>query len=263
MASLLVTGFPGFIGTRLVRRLLADAPDATVVALVEPRMAERAREVAATLQGGDRVTVQPGDIADPLLGVDDATYERLAAEIDRDPPPRRDLRPRGARRHRRARQRRRHAARARPRAPRASGSSATTTSRPPTSRAGARAASTRPSWPPARRSRTTTSRRSSPPRSSCATRSTSVPTTIYRPAIVVGDSRTGETQKFDGPYYLLRTISRLHGRPLPQIGTRRRAVQRRAGRLRRRRDRGRRAATRRSSGARCTSSTPNRCPRPS
>jgi thioester reductase-like protein len=46
----------------------------------------------------------------------------------------------------------------------------------------------------------------------------SVPTTIYRPAIVVGDSRTGETQKFDGPYYLLRTISRLHGRPLPQIG---------------------------------------------
>ena len=35
-----------------------------------------------------------------------------------------------------------------------------------------------------------------------------VPTTIYRPAIVVGDSQTGETQKFDGPYYMLRTISR-------------------------------------------------------
>ena len=28
-----------------------------------------------------------------------------------------------------------------------------------------------------------------------------VPTTILRPAIVVGDSRTGETEKFDGPYY--------------------------------------------------------------
>ena len=27
--------------------------------------------------------------------------------------------------------------------------------------------------------------------------------TIYRPSIVVGDSRTGETDKFDGPYYLL------------------------------------------------------------
>ena len=31
-----------------------------------------------------------------------------------------------------------------------------------------------------------------------------VPTTILRPAIVVGDSRTGETEKFDGPYYVLR-----------------------------------------------------------
>lgn len=30
-----------------------------------------------------------------------------------------------------------------------------------------------------------------------------LPTTIYRPAVVVGDSNTGETQKFDGPYYLI------------------------------------------------------------
>jgi thioester reductase-like protein len=36
-----------------------------------------------------------------------------------------------------------------------------------------------------------------------------VPTTILRPGVVVGDSRTGETEKFDGPYYLLRTISRM------------------------------------------------------
>ena len=34
-----------------------------------------------------------------------------------------------------------------------------------------------------------------------------VPTTILRPAIVVGDSRSGETQKFDGPYYILRVIA--------------------------------------------------------
>jgi thioester reductase-like protein len=47
-----------------------------------------------------------------------------------------------------------------------------------------------------------------------------VPTTIYRPAIVVGDSRTGETQKFDGPYYLLRTVSRSvrTNTPIPQFG---------------------------------------------
>jgi thioester reductase-like protein len=47
-----------------------------------------------------------------------------------------------------------------------------------------------------------------------------VPTTIYRPAIVVGDSRTGETQKFDGPYYMLRTISRAvrSNLPIAQFG---------------------------------------------
>ena len=47
-----------------------------------------------------------------------------------------------------------------------------------------------------------------------------VPTTILRPAIVVGDSRTGETEKFDGPYYILRAISRAErmGRPIAQFG---------------------------------------------
>jgi thioester reductase-like protein len=45
-----------------------------------------------------------------------------------------------------------------------------------------------------------------------------VPTTIYRPAIVVGDSKTGETQKFDGPYYILRTIARMGGAPLATFG---------------------------------------------
>jgi nucleoside-diphosphate-sugar epimerase len=48
-----------------------------------------------------------------------------------------------------------------------------------------------------------------------------IPTTIYRPAIVVGDSRTGETDKFDGPYYMLRTIARAAERPgpIPQLGS--------------------------------------------
>jgi thioester reductase-like protein len=45
-----------------------------------------------------------------------------------------------------------------------------------------------------------------------------VPTTVYRPAIVVGDSKTGETQKFDGPYYILRTIARAGGGPLATFG---------------------------------------------
>ncbi len=33
-----------------------------------------------------------------------------------------------------------------------------------------------------------------------------MPVTIYRPGVVVGDSRTGETQKYDGPYFILRWL---------------------------------------------------------
>jgi thioester reductase-like protein len=35
-----------------------------------------------------------------------------------------------------------------------------------------------------------------------------LPSTIYRPSVVVGDSRTGQTQKFDGPYYVMQWILR-------------------------------------------------------
>jgi thioester reductase-like protein len=35
-----------------------------------------------------------------------------------------------------------------------------------------------------------------------------LPATIYRPAIVVGDSRTGATQKYDGPYFAIRWLLR-------------------------------------------------------
>lgn len=47
-----------------------------------------------------------------------------------------------------------------------------------------------------------------------------VPTTILRPAIVVGDSQTGETQKFDGPYFILRAIAQAAraGRTIPRFG---------------------------------------------
>ncbi|MFY9917469.1 MAG: SDR family oxidoreductase, partial [Mycobacterium sp.] len=35
-----------------------------------------------------------------------------------------------------------------------------------------------------------------------------MPATIYRPSIVVGDSRTGEAQKFDGPYFIMQWLLR-------------------------------------------------------
>jgi hypothetical protein len=35
-----------------------------------------------------------------------------------------------------------------------------------------------------------------------------MPATIYRPSIVIGDSTTGETQKYDGPYFILQLLIR-------------------------------------------------------
>lgn len=47
----------------------------------------------------------------------------------------------------------------------------------------------------------------------------SLPITIFRPSIVVGDSRTGRIVKYDGPYYIFRLIDRLPAWfPLLNIG---------------------------------------------
>jgi len=38
-----------------------------------------------------------------------------------------------------------------------------------------------------------------------------LPTTVYRPSVVNGDSRTGETQKLDGPYYVAKLLLKQRG----------------------------------------------------
>src|SRR5688500_13789269 len=76
--TFLVTGFPGFIGRRLVRTLLEQHQTARVVALVEPRMVDAAKEVAADL---DRVEILAGDIAERRLGLADTDWARLIAEV--------------------------------------------------------------------------------------------------------------------------------------------------------------------------------------
>jgi thioester reductase-like protein len=77
---LFVTGFPGFIGKRLVAELLADDASAEVVCLVEPRLEETAKTAAAELPGSDRIKIVPGDITDRRLGLAPEDYERLTAE---------------------------------------------------------------------------------------------------------------------------------------------------------------------------------------
>lgn len=46
-----------------------------------------------------------------------------------------------------------------------------------------------------------------------------VPATIHRPSVVVGDSRTGETEKYDGPYFILKLLDRMpRWTPLFHVG---------------------------------------------
>jgi thioester reductase-like protein len=77
---LFVTGFPGFIGKRLVRELLADDPSSQIVCLVEPRMEEAAKKAASELDAKERIKILPGDITDRRLGLKPEDYERLTAE---------------------------------------------------------------------------------------------------------------------------------------------------------------------------------------
>ncbi|HEX7828326.1 MAG TPA: SDR family oxidoreductase [Thermoanaerobaculia bacterium] len=39
-------------------------------------------------------------------------------------------------------------------------------------------------------------------------RMSKIPATVYRPSVVVGDSTTGATQKFDGPYFVMQWVMR-------------------------------------------------------
>ncbi len=207
-----LTGYPGFIGRRLADRLVEGG--ALVTALVEPRMAGAAREAS-----GGRVEVVEGDIAQRRLGLADADWERLTAEVlhvfhlaavyDLSVPlelaQRVNVDGTGNVLE---------LCRACERLERLNYVSTAYV-------AGVRRGivyehelalgqdfknhyeSTKfqaEVWVRQELDR--------------------VPTTIYRPAIVVGDSRTGETQKFDGPYFMLRVISytERHGLPIPQFG---------------------------------------------
>jgi thioester reductase-like protein len=82
MSVSLITGYPGFIGRRLAKKLLETDPDVRLTALVEPRMADAARKAAADLDA-DRIEIVPGDIGERRLGLDDAEHDRLAGEVTR------------------------------------------------------------------------------------------------------------------------------------------------------------------------------------
>lgn len=217
-SHVLLTGFPGFIGERLAARLLADDDALRITALVEPRMLAAARDAAGRLDPG-RLDVVAGDITDPRLGLDAATYARLADEVTLV----------------------HHLAAVYDLAVPAPLAEAVNVQGTQHVVDFCRAAGGLERLHYVSTAYTAGWRSGTVLESDLAAgqefknhyESTKfaaevivrgamdeVPTTIYRPAIVVGDSVTGETQKFDGPYYVLRVISladRFHA-PIPQVG---------------------------------------------
>jgi len=72
MATVFITGFPGFLASGLVERIVARTPAPSVVCLVEPRFLElaraRAERLTADLTGeGPRIRLVSGDIRRPGL----------------------------------------------------------------------------------------------------------------------------------------------------------------------------------------------------
>jgi hypothetical protein len=76
---LFVTGFPGFIARRLVRALLEADERASVVALVEEKQRERARECAEAINSA-RIEIVTGDISREDLGLEETQRQRLRRE---------------------------------------------------------------------------------------------------------------------------------------------------------------------------------------
>jgi thioester reductase-like protein len=207
----LLTGFPGFLAGRLVPQLLADDDEARIVALVEPRMVERARAMAP-----DGVDVQPGDITDPALGLDAKTYDRLAGEVVRvfHLAAVYDLAVGAELAERVNVQGTQHVVDFCRRATKLERHHYISTAYVAGQRSGLVLEDDLGDGQAFKNFYESTKFAAE-----VIVRAAmeEVPTTIYRPAIVVGDSQTGETQKFDGPYYLLRSMAGPTG-SLLQVG---------------------------------------------
>jgi thioester reductase-like protein len=77
-----VTGYPGFIGKRLVRRVAADLRDRDrLVLLVQPKNARAAERDAAAIDSGGRVDLVEGDLEQMHLGLSGAEFKALGREV--------------------------------------------------------------------------------------------------------------------------------------------------------------------------------------
>ena len=210
--AILFTGFPGFIGMRLLPRILELHPGARLECLVQEKFLRPAKAAVETLEAQHvhargRIGLVVGDITRPGLGIEAKQRPAASALAEAGVAPGGGVRPGGEARRRPAHQRRGHQDRARVRRRKRRTSSACSTSPRPTCR-GRTAARYRETDLDVGQGFKNHYEETKFQAEVEVARS-SLPRTIYRPGVVVGDSKTGETAKFDGPYHVLRLMERL------------------------------------------------------
>ena len=207
MDTIFLTGFPGFLGTRLVRALAAEHPEAHFLLLIQPKFKADAEQTLTALDLTDRAELLPGDITEPDLGLGDL-YEAVlpavthayhfAAVYDLAVP--RDIgwtvNVDGTR----------HVLDLLAQCPKLELFGYVSTAYVSGERTGliredelVHAAGFKNHYEETKYHAEVL----------VQDRMDTVPTVVFRPAIVVGDSQTGETAKFDGPYFIVKALRRL------------------------------------------------------
>lgn len=204
---LFLTGFPGFLGTRLVDTLAQDDPSLHFQLLVQPKFVSDAHAALDTLGLRERATVYAGDITKPDLGLGDSyrtiaesmTHAmHLAAVYDLTIP--RDI---GWRINVTGTQ---HVLDLMARAPQLQTFGYVSTAYVSGKRTG-RVLETELTHNAGFKNFYEETKYHA--EMLVQQQMDAIPTMIFRPGIVVGDSETGATDKFDGPYFILQALQRL------------------------------------------------------
>jgi dephospho-CoA kinase len=77
----LVTGFPAFTAKRMIAKLLAAEPTTKLYVLARDKFAADAEQLLGTLRAGSRAEVLTGDVCDMDLGLSSAEYRALSKDL--------------------------------------------------------------------------------------------------------------------------------------------------------------------------------------